>query len=174
MNLGTWTHTYPQTPAQKAAGATDLWEAKDVAADIRKCQDAGKKIFLALGGASGKSDASFASDAEARAFADTVWNLFLGGQSEGMRPFGDIVLDGIDINNESFNTAHYAVFVAALRAKMDAAASTKKFLISGTVWPCDHITDSPNLPYSSFSGSLKCLSKEYHLITNHITKSHNN
>ena len=155
LNLGTWTHTFPQTAAQKAAGATDLWEAKDVAADIKKCQDAGKKIFLTLGGASGKSNTILANDQEAVAFADMVWNLFLGGkpQVDGLRPFGDIILDGIDINNESFQTGSYATFISRLRSKMDtnaAAAPGGQFFMSGTVWPCDHIQDSPNLPFSSF------------------------
>lgn len=46
---------------------------------------------MSLGGATGSG--SFTSDAQGSAFADTIWNLFLGGSSS-TRPFGDAVLDG--------------------------------------------------------------------------------
>jgi chitinase len=63
-----------------------------MAADIKACQAKGKIIMLSMGGAIA-SDTSFSSDAQAKAFAKTVWNLFLGGSSS-TRPFGDAVLDG--------------------------------------------------------------------------------
>ncbi len=62
-----------------------------MASDIKTCQAAGKIITLSLGGATGA--ATFSSDAQAETFAETVWNLFLGGSSS-TRPFGDAVLDG--------------------------------------------------------------------------------
>jgi len=62
-----------------------------MAADIKACQARGKAIILSLGGATGA--ATFSSDSQASSFADTVWNLFLGGSSS-TRPFGDAVLDG--------------------------------------------------------------------------------
>lgn len=62
-----------------------------MAADIKACQARGKAIILSMGGATGA--ATFSSDSQASAFADTVWNLFLGGSSS-TRPFGDAVLDG--------------------------------------------------------------------------------
>ena len=153
MNLGTYTHTFPQTPAQAAAGATDLWDAKDVAADIVKCQAAGKKVFLSLGGAVAHASENFASEAEGSAFATMVWNLFLGGTSE-LRPFGSVVLDGIDINNESWNLLGYSSLISGLRSSMNGNAGTApsgKYWLSGAAWPCDKITNSPNIPYASFS-----------------------
>lgn len=51
----------------------------------------GKLLTLSLGGAGGAY--GFSSDAQGVQFADTVWNLFLGGSSS-TRPFGDAVLDG--------------------------------------------------------------------------------
>jgi chitinase len=51
----------------------------------------GKLLTLSLGGAGGAY--GFQSDAEGVAFANTVWNLFLGGSSS-TRPFGSAVLDG--------------------------------------------------------------------------------
>jgi chitinase len=50
-------------------------------------------VTLSIGGASG--DVGFTSDSQAEEFADTIWNLFLGGSS-GMRPFGNAILDGYD------------------------------------------------------------------------------
>lgn len=44
-----------------------------------------------MGGATGS--VGFSSDSQAEAFADTVWDLFLGGSSS-TRPFGSAVLDG--------------------------------------------------------------------------------
>ena len=60
-------------------------------ADIQACQAKGKLVTLSLGG--DKESVSFASDAQAETFADTVWDLFLGGSSD-TRPVGDAVLDG--------------------------------------------------------------------------------
>lgn len=50
-----------------------------------------------MGGATG--GAGFQSSEQAVSFADTIWNLFLGGNSI-TRPFGDAVLDGIDLDIE--------------------------------------------------------------------------
>ena len=70
---------------------TSLANCHGLAADIKACQAKGKLVTLSLGGAGGS--VSFTGDAQAQAFAKTVWNLFLGGSSS-TRPFGDAVLDG--------------------------------------------------------------------------------
>jgi chitinase len=62
-----------------------------MADDIKACQAKGKSITISLGGATG--GAMFNSDAQAKTFADTVWNTFLGGSGK-TRPFGTAVLDG--------------------------------------------------------------------------------
>jgi hypothetical protein len=67
-----------------------------LAAGIQGCQAAGKIVTLSLGGASGA--ATFSSDAQGKAFADTIWNLFLGGTSS-TRPFGAAVLDGYALHH---------------------------------------------------------------------------
>ncbi|KAJ8089048.1 Chitinase 2 [Marasmius tenuissimus] len=56
--------------------------------DIKMCQDKGKIVTLSLGGdtANNPGPVTFSSDAQAEQFADTVWNLFLGGSSTS-RPF---------------------------------------------------------------------------------------
>jgi len=48
-------------------------------------------VTLSIGGE--LSGISLVSDLQAKQFADTIWNLFLGG-SGSTRPFGSAVLDG--------------------------------------------------------------------------------
>ena len=55
-----------------------------------KCHANGKRVLLSLGGAAGSY--GFTSDAEAEQFAQTVWDMFLGGSS-AVRPFGSVALD---------------------------------------------------------------------------------
>ena len=70
---------------------TALANCDSLADDVKTCQKAGKIVTISLGGATG--EVGFASDSEAETFADTIWNLFLGGDSP-VRPFGDAILDG--------------------------------------------------------------------------------
>lgn len=71
---------------------TELANCQFMASDIQTCQSRGKIVTLSMGGATG--GASFTSDQQASDFADTIWNLFLGGSSS-TRPFGNAVLDGL-------------------------------------------------------------------------------
>lgn len=70
---------------------TQLPNCTFLAPDIQTCQNAGKIVTISLGGATGS--ASFTDDAEGQAFAQIIWDLFLGGTST-TRPFGSAVLDG--------------------------------------------------------------------------------
>ena len=70
---------------------TSMPDCSFMASDIEFCQSKGKIVTISLGGATG--EVGFASDSEAETFADTIWNLFLGGDSP-VRPFGDAILDG--------------------------------------------------------------------------------
>lgn len=102
-----------------------------MAADIKACQAKGKIITLSIGGAS-TGTTNFTSNAQAKAFAKTIWNLFLGGSSS-TRPFGHAVLDGwvtifpsshelystvrsidLDVEGGSSNQ-HMATFVKTIR-----------------------------------------------------------
>ena len=83
-----------QTCSVSSNGAfpgTALPNCQFLADDIKTCQQKGKIITLSLGGATGST--SFSSDYQAEQFADTIWNVFLGGSSS-TRPFGSAVLDG--------------------------------------------------------------------------------
>lgn len=70
---------------------TRLADCAFLADDIKYCQSKGKAVTLSLGGA--QATVGFGGVQEATAFADTVWEMFLGGKG-AMRPFGDAVLDG--------------------------------------------------------------------------------
>jgi chitinase len=65
--------------------------------DIETCQAAGKIILLSLGGATGNY--SFSSASQASTFANTLWDLFGGGNSS-TRPFGTAVIDGFDLGTD--------------------------------------------------------------------------
>ena len=128
LNLGP--ATGDPSAAQTAAGATDLFNGADLVAAINTCQSSGKKVMLTLGGAAGYSQSQFSSDDQATAFAGTIWDLFLGGES-ALRPFGaDVKLDGIDVDNENKDQTGYTAFVSALRSKF-GEDSSKGYYISG-------------------------------------------
>ena len=101
LNMGP--HCWAASAAQSQAGATSLIDCvSDGFADhVQQCQDVGKKVMLSLGGALGYSDTTIPSDRDAEMLASKLWNLFLGGTeipaTNAIRPFGNVVLDGIDI-----------------------------------------------------------------------------
>lgn len=70
---------------------TDLADCSFMAPQIEACQKNGKIVTLSLGGAD--SEPGFSSNSQAVAFANQVWDSFLGG-SGPTRPFGSAVLDG--------------------------------------------------------------------------------
>ncbi|KAF7773295.1 CAZyme family GH18 [Agaricus bisporus var. burnettii] len=111
---------------------TNLANCQFLADDIRTCQSRGKIVTLSLGGASGA--AFFTSDAQGEAFADTVWNLFLGGSSS-TRPFGNAVLDGVDLDIEGGGSTGFAAFVRRIRSR--ASGASKQY----------YVTAAPQCPF---------------------------
>jgi chitinase len=71
--------------------------------DIKTCKEAGKKIFLSLGG--GHNSYHLDSIKSSTEFANWLWGAFgpkrddWEGESEP-RPWGDIVVDGFDFDIE--------------------------------------------------------------------------
>ncbi|KIK62365.1 glycoside hydrolase family 18 protein [Collybiopsis luxurians FD-317 M1] len=98
---------------------SDLPDCQFMASDIQACQAAGKIVTLSMGGATGA--ATFSSDSQAEAFADLIWDLFLGGTSD-TRPFGDAVLDGLDLDIEGGGSTGFAAFVTQIRSHTDGAS----------------------------------------------------
>ncbi|KAJ7919089.1 class III chitinase [Mycena leptocephala] len=104
---------------------TALPNCSKLASDITTCQSKGKLVTLSLGGQSGS--VGFASDAQGTAFAQTIWNLFLGGTSS-TRPFGTAVLDGVDLDIEGGSGTGYAAFVNTIRSL--ASGASKRYYIT--------------------------------------------
>ncbi|KAG6849008.1 hypothetical protein H0H93_012054 [Arthromyces matolae] len=115
-----------------AFSGTALPNCQFLADDIQTCQAKGKIVTLSLGGATGNTQ--FTSASQASQFADTIWNLFLGGSSD-TRPFGTAVLDGIDLDIEGGTSDYYDSFVNQLRTHTDAA--NKSY----------YLTAAPQCPY---------------------------
>ncbi|KIK71335.1 carbohydrate-binding module family 5 protein [Collybiopsis luxurians FD-317 M1] len=121
LNLATCNPTDNATFA-----GTDLPNCSALASDIETCQAKGKLVTISLGGANG--GVGFSSDAQGTAFAQTIWNLFLGGSSS-TRPFGAAVLDGVDLDIEGGGGTGYAAFVTEIRSLSSGAS--KKYYITG-------------------------------------------
>jgi chitinase len=96
-----------------------------IEADIKTCQARGVQILLSFGGAEGTY--GFSDNSQASAFADTVWNMFLGGNGS-IRPFGTAILDGVDLDIESGSTTGYVAFIQQLRTHF--ATAPKNYYIS--------------------------------------------
>ncbi|KAI0786086.1 glycoside hydrolase family 18 protein [Abortiporus biennis] len=115
---------------------TNLPNCASVGTDIKTCQSKGKIVTLSLGGATGS--VGFSSDDQAQTFADTIWNVFLGGSSS-TRPFGDAILDGVDLDIEGGTSTGYAAFVNRIRSH--ASGANKKY----------YVTAAPQCPFPDAS-----------------------
>ncbi|KAJ3826963.1 glycoside hydrolase family 18 protein [Lentinula raphanica] len=120
---------------------SNLANCQFIASDIQTCQAAGKIVTLSLGGATGST--TFTSASQAEDFADSIWNLFLGGKSS-TRPFGNAVLDGIDIDIESGGSAnaYFASFITRIRTL--AQGASKPYYITG----------APQCPYPDANSDM--------------------
>ncbi|OJA13755.1 hypothetical protein AZE42_01538 [Rhizopogon vesiculosus] len=115
-----------------ANARTNLPNCSFLASDIEACQAAGKIVTISLGGATGSN--GFTNDTQAAAYAQIIWNLFLGGTSS-TRPFGSAILDGIDMDIEGGSQTGFVSFLTALRDLMDGG--NKPY----------YITAAPQCPY---------------------------
>ncbi|KAF9434248.1 Chitinase 1 [Entomortierella beljakovae] len=104
---------------------TSLLSCPQIGADIKTCQSRGKAVFISVGGAAGSY--SLPDDQSGNAFAEQIWDKFLGGSSS-TRPFGNAILDGVDLDLEGGQTAGYRAFVNSLRKKI--TSSSHKYYIS--------------------------------------------
>ncbi|KAL4063885.1 carbohydrate-binding module family 5 protein [Scleroderma yunnanense] len=111
---------------------TAMPDCSFLVAGIQACQKKGKIITISLGGATGAI--GFSDDTQAKTFAQTIWDLFLGGSSN-TRPFGSAVLDGIDLDIEGGSQTGYTAFVTTLRGLM--ANGNKQY----------YITAAPQCPF---------------------------
>nr|ABL74451.1 class III chitinase [Casuarina glauca] len=95
-----------QTPMVNLAGHCDPCSngCISLSSDIKSCQAKGIKVMLSLGGGAGSYYLSSSKDA--KQVATYLWNNFLGGQSSS-RPFGPVILDGIDFDIEGGTNKHW-------------------------------------------------------------------
>ncbi|CAD0111698.1 unnamed protein product [Aureobasidium uvarum] len=109
--------------------APGLEDCTDLAPEIVSCQQLGKPVLVSLGGY--YSNVTFASDTEAIQLAKNLWDLFGGGDGldASLRPFGDIIIDGFDLDNESKDSTSYTTFAQALRT-LFASDTSKKYYLS--------------------------------------------
>jgi len=114
-----------------------LPDCSTLASGIHACQAKGKIVTISLGGATGVI--GFTNDTQASKFADQIWNIFLGsfvllcvysmlseselliGGSSDTRPFGNAVLDGIDLDVEGGSKTGYTAFVNQIRSHANGA-----------------------------------------------------
>ncbi|EAZ03635.1 hypothetical protein OsI_25770 [Oryza sativa Indica Group] len=113
--------------------AGHAWSA--VGPDVKYCQSKGVLVLLSIGGGVGRY--SLASQADAKAVADHLWNFYLGGTSTKSRPFGDAVLDGVDFDIELGSNAHYGDLARYLKAYSGRKPGGRK------VW----LTAAPQCPF---------------------------
>ncbi|PON28495.1 chitinase [Trichoderma gamsii] len=120
--------------AQQNAGATGLKDGSSLVDAIQQCQSAGKLVLLSLGGAG--ADVTLQSDSDGEKIADTLWNLFGGGTDNSeLRPFGDIKLDGFDLDNESGNPTGYLAMVQRFKSNFQNDTSKSYFLSAAPQCP---------------------------------------
>ncbi|OJD40436.1 glycoside hydrolase [Diplodia corticola] len=97
IDFGPW--ICPAKRPANSAVAPGLATCPELAAQVQKCQDIGKKIFVSIGGAS--SNTSFDGDGggqDAQDAAHMLWQLFgEGSDTPDLRPLGKVAVDGFDI-----------------------------------------------------------------------------
>ncbi|RDW82156.1 hypothetical protein BP6252_03268 [Coleophoma cylindrospora] len=135
-----------QTAAMKSE-APGLLSCPLLAAEITKCQSIyNKKVLLSIGGAT--SQISFTTPDEAIIFASILWELFgpVGKTSVNLRPFGNVSVDGFDIDNEDNLPNYYDKFASTLRSHYSSTSSKTYYLSS-----------APQCPYPDASNPLAML-----------------
>ncbi|KAI0243692.1 Chitinase 2, partial [Massospora cicadina] len=118
-----------------APQASNLLKCPKIGEDIKFCQSMGKTVLLSLGGAI--SNTGIPTLEAGTEFATTLWNLFMGGTHQ-FRPFGDAVVDGIDLALENGSQDNYFAFLNKLQEHYNS--SPRKFYL--TAAPQCHFPDS--------------------------------
>jgi chitinase len=139
---------------QKAAGMTGLLDCTidGFAAQVAACQAQGKKVLISAGGAS--ANLSIPSEKAAKEVAQTLWDMFLGGtglKGKGVRPFGDVVLDGFDIDNEDEKNAGTLFPLISTLRNLTKKDKLKKYYFSAA--PICALPD-PEIPVSSLLNQI--------------------
>jgi chitinase len=114
--------------------------------DIETCQKAGKTVLLSLGGEVGSY--GFNTSSQAQTFAQTVWDVFGGGNSS-TRPFGSATVDGFDLDIENDEILFYSDFISAIR-NLSAKGNKPYYITGAPQCPFPSASMSPALNASPF------------------------
>ncbi|KAJ3042902.1 hypothetical protein HDV00_006464 [Rhizophlyctis rosea] len=160
------TNKWSGYPAPEAKYGFESLNCGGVGADVKVCQGLGKKVLISIS----PSDYLLSPD-NATLSATNVFNTFLGG-STTYRPFGDAVLDGVDLHiwNNDVN-GYYTPFVTKLRQLM-SGDSARTYYLSATP-RCDFpdVTFGP-APYAP-TAPLTATPNTFDYITPFFTASPN-
>ncbi|KAF7725339.1 Chitinase 1 [Apophysomyces ossiformis] len=106
----------------------DAENCPEVAKDIEYCQNRGIKVLLSLGGTAGPYH-SQTWDPDTLAW--WIWNKFLAGSDRTLkRPFGNVILDGIDYDPEGTSGQGYDRHIDTLRKLFKTYYPSREFLIT--------------------------------------------
>ncbi|KAI0228315.1 Chitinase 2 [Massospora cicadina] len=108
-----------------APQASNLLKCPKIGEDIKFCQSMGKTVLLSLGGAIAST--GIPTPEAGTEFATTLWNLFMEG-THRFRPFGDAVVDGIDLDLEGGSQDNYPFFLNKLQELYNS--SPRKFYVT--------------------------------------------
>lgn len=103
-----------------------------LAADMKTCQSNGKKLILSLGG--GGASGTLASNADGEGVAYSLWNSYGNPQfkdsgDNSPRPFGDIAVDGFDLDVErSDGQEYYVALINKLREYFARDTSKTRYI----------------------------------------------
>ncbi|KAM5539248.1 hypothetical protein V8D89_007121 [Ganoderma adspersum] len=95
---------------------------------VKACQAAGKIVTVSIGG--GDGSVVLSSDGDAEKFGEMMYDTFLGGKGQ-QRPFGDIVLDGVDLDIEGGQTTHFPAFVNRMWEYAKEQGDNRKYYLTG-------------------------------------------
>lgn len=106
-----------------------------LASAISTCQSNGVKVILSLGGAVGSY--SLASDDEATAIANNLWKAYgNSGSTDVMRPFGDVFVNGFDLDLEANKgSEYYPTLINALRTNFESDSGNEYFITGAPQCP---------------------------------------
>lgn len=108
-------------------------ELTGLADQIRQCQAKDKLVLLSLGGEG--TGYGFQEDSEGTAFASKLWNMFgpknASTNSSEVRPFGDVLINGFDLDAENHNETGYINLLYTLgQYANNTKTSGEKFYLS--------------------------------------------
>ena len=106
-------------------------DCEALASQIQKCQNAGVKVILSLGGAVGSY--SLGSQQEAETVGQNLWDAFgNSGNTNVPRPFGNVFVNGFDFDIESNPNGnnYYQYMISTLRSNF-ASDPSHTYYITG-------------------------------------------